>query len=309
MGEIVPSQLEAYRTTMASGGGRNVKGEPGSVLSLDNISKFILQKQLWTIKREESGSLVIEESTSSIRGSRQDLISIIQLMPTWATPDATAFITPRGLASALPVPPTLQHLYPDYALPGPTLAVMGIIELNPSLLPPSHPSSVPSLSWNMLFPPPQGIGADPATWPPVQILRLVSQRFTWNITVVATNIESGVTCNDVIQSIHKSMHENLSDPELKSANTQTRTFEAWRYNRSVASDVPQGDDKLPDTYLKCDFLGRYIKFGGIVQDKRYVKTVCALSDVPGTFELQCIKVPAQVALYQEDEAGDCCTIC
>ncbi|KAJ3474900.1 hypothetical protein NLI96_g12192 [Meripilus lineatus] len=229
----------------------------------------------------------------SIRESHQDLISTTQPMPAWATPGATAFITPRGMASAMPVPPALQHLYPGYPPPGPTLLVMGIIELNPLLLPPPHPSPGPSLSWNMLFPPPRDrrFRGDPATWPPVQTLRLVSQRFPWKIDITATNIERGVTCDDVIKTIHRSMRENVAHWEFNSAppDRQTEMTRAFRYNRSSAVYVPQDGDKLPNVLLRCDSLDQYTAFGGIVQDKRYVKKVCALAEVPGTFELLCIK--------------------
>lgn len=177
------------------------------------------------------------------------------------------------------------------------------LEINPLLAPQSDsPSDHPFLKWNMLFPTAQcqkssdpghrswAAGRyDPATWPRVKSLRLISQRFPWEIQIKAQDPAVGVTCQDVIEGVHEFMYGRISSQQLDNASSSHKRIvgQSYWHNRSTARDVPGG--KLHNTLLRCDWLGAYTMFGGIVPaDERLIKEVSCGADLPCTFEMMCV---------------------
>lgn len=178
------------------------------------------------------------------------------------------------------------------------------MELNPLLTPPPEDSdNRPYLKWNMLFPTAQcqrssdpahrswAVGRwQPATWPRVKSLRLVSRAFPWEIQVKAANEELGVTCEDVIEGIHAFMYGRVSSQQLDSATAHHKRIvgQSYWHNRSTARDVPGG--RLHNTLLRCDWLGLNTTFGGIVPVEHGTRNdlTCGAA-LPCTFELLCLK--------------------
>ncbi len=59
------------------------------------------------------------------------------------------------------------------------------------------------------------------------------------------------------------------------------------------------------TLLRCDWLGQHTMFGGIVEDKRYVKELCGGGDLPCTFELKYVqRYPMTAEEIREHEARE-----
>ncbi|THG97499.1 hypothetical protein EW026_g4511 [Hermanssonia centrifuga] len=160
------------------------------------------------------------------------------------------------------------------------------IEMNPLLAPPPDKlDERPYLKWNLLFPSGQcqkssdpghrswadGRGA-PATWPRVKSLRLISRSIPWEIQINATDAELGVTCGDVIESIHDFMYGRVSKAQMDSATPSQKQLisTAYWHNRSTAYGVPGG--RLHRTLLRCDWLGLQTMYGGIVEaDERGIQ--------------------------------------
>lgn len=194
------------------------------------------------------------------------------------------------------------------------------LELNPLLgPPPDNPDSRPYLKWNMLFPTAQcqrssdpghrswAEGRDsPATWPRVKSLRILSRAFPWEMHVVASDPELGVTCGDVIESVHTFMYGRVSSQQLDNAAPAHKRLvgQSYWHNRSTAHGVPGG--RLYNTLLRCDWLGLQTMFGGLVEgDDRLIKDVACGAALPCTFELKCVqRYPMTEAEIREHEARE-----
>ncbi|KAJ6630239.1 hypothetical protein B0H10DRAFT_1983746 [Mycena sp. CBHHK59/15] len=180
-------------------------------------------------------------------------------------------------------------------------AVRAHVRLNPLIHPIPDAGGQPYLKWNMLFRPNQCQRSDdpphlswakgreePATFPRVTYLRLVSETFPFAIGITARDRDVGVTCGELIDSISDDMYKLTSQGEyeaLPSAKKRT-VAEAYRHNRSRANGVPGGG--LNPGMLRMDWLGLDTMFGGVRENERLVKRVCG-DVLPCTFELVCVR--------------------
>jgi hypothetical protein len=175
------------------------------------------------------------------------------------------------------------------------------VSINP-LLTSNADSDGEYLKWNMLWPsshcsrswdPPhkswsKGRG-EPATFPRLTYVHIISQVFPWVITVKASDINAGVTCADIIDTMDDFLHGMLKRKELESAPKQKQkdVVAAYRINRSTAHGVPGG--RLGESIRRLDWLCKHTVFGGIVRNDTLVMT--EYSGLPATFELQCTEYP------------------
>jgi hypothetical protein len=159
----------------------------------------------------------------------------------------------------------------------------------------------PYLKWNMLFPSNQCQRSDdpvhmswsngrhePATFPRITFVRLVSEAFPWVINITARNREIGVTCGDLIDYISRDMYHLTGQAEYEALPSAKKRIvgEAYRHNRSRAHGVPGG--QLNPGMLRLDWLGLDTMFGGIRENDRLVRRVCG-DVLPCTFELVCVR--------------------
>ncbi|KAJ7221604.1 hypothetical protein GGX14DRAFT_430412 [Mycena pura] len=180
-------------------------------------------------------------------------------------------------------------------------AVRAHVRLNPLISPAPDAGAQPFLKWNMLFQSNQCQRSDdpvhlswskgrnqPATFPRVTFLRLVSEAFPWTISVTARNRDVGVTCGDVIDTISRTMYQLTSQSEYEAlASARRRAVgEAYRHNRSRAHGVPGGS--LNPGMLRLDWLVHDTRFGGVRENERLVRRVCG-DLLPCTFELACVR--------------------
>ncbi|KAF7373453.1 Kinase-like protein [Mycena sanguinolenta] len=181
------------------------------------------------------------------------------------------------------------------------------VRLNPLIQPVSDSLAAtppPYLKWNMLFPsnqcrrsdepvhvtmPWSNGRAEPATFPRVSLVRLVSDTFPFVITVPARNRDIGVTCGDLIDYISRDMYQLASQAEYEAlpANKRRIILEAYRYNRSHADGVPGA--QLHQGMLRLDWFGQDTMFGGIRNNRRLVRLLCGGDVLPCTFELVCLR--------------------
>jgi hypothetical protein len=177
------------------------------------------------------------------------------------------------------------------------------VKLNPLISPlPEDGSDQIHLNWNMLFPTstvqrstdPSHIswskGRDaPATFPRISSLRLVSDTIPWVLNVEARDINLGVTCGEVIDSIGHQLLK-FSDKHDYERLTPTLRHEvgiAYRRNRSREPGVPGG--QLGQGMKRLDFLRQDTMFAGIEVNDRVVKRVCG-DVLPCMFVLKCSKI-------------------
>ncbi|KAJ7067678.1 hypothetical protein B0H15DRAFT_794175 [Mycena belliarum] len=177
------------------------------------------------------------------------------------------------------------------------------LQLNPLVHPPIVTGAQPQLNWNMLFPsntcscsedPRLDLAHmslwtghhEPATFPPVSRIHLVSEMFPWLITVSAGDPNLGVTLGDLIDCIAHDMHQYVEQadfdalPEIRKQELRhTR-----RHNRSDADGVPGGS--LGSPMLRLDWLGTHAMFGGVRENDALVYNRCG-TVLPCSFELVC----------------------
>ncbi|KAF7359116.1 hypothetical protein MSAN_01253100 [Mycena sanguinolenta] len=183
-------------------------------------------------------------------------------------------------------------------------AVHAHVRLNPLIQPLSDATAAdppPYLKWNMLFPSNQCQRSDesvhmswsngrqqPATFPRVSLIQLVSDAFPFVIKIPARNRDIGVTCGELIDYISRDMHQLTAQAEYEALPSNKRRVigEAYRHNRSRANGVPGG--QLHQGMLRLDWLGQDTMFGGIRDNERLVRLVCG-DVLPCTFELVCMR--------------------
>ncbi|KAF7441239.1 hypothetical protein PC9H_001588 [Pleurotus ostreatus] len=179
--------------------------------------------------------------------------------------------------------------------------VKASVKLNPLIEPAPDNSDRPYLKWNMLFPSaytqrstdPSTMSwingrEEPATFPRITFLRLISKSFPWMITVRATKRTVGVTCGEVIDAIAENMSRLASQTDYHSLpkSKQKTISENYRRNRSRAHGVPGG--RLGEGIKRLDWLGTDSMFGGIERNERLVKEICG-DVLPCTFSVSCIR--------------------
>ncbi|KAJ7700848.1 hypothetical protein B0H17DRAFT_1046812 [Mycena rosella] len=180
-------------------------------------------------------------------------------------------------------------------------AVRAHVRLNPLVHPIAETGGQPYLKWNMLFPSNQCQRSDdpvhlswakgrgePATFPRITFIRLVSEAFPWVINITASNRAIGVTCGDLIDYVSRDMYNLTSQAEFEALQSAKKrsTTEAYRHNRSRANGVPGG--QLNPGMLRLDWLGLDTMFGGVRENDRLVRRVCG-DVLPCTFELVCVR--------------------
>ncbi|KAJ7490645.1 hypothetical protein FB451DRAFT_1022815 [Mycena latifolia] len=201
----------------------------------------------------------------------------------------------------------VDHVDPFEAGPhyGPVLdpfqtRALGVtLRLNPLLQHSMAPGGLPQLEWNMLFPPnkcwrsgdPMRMSwwkgrHEPATFPRVSHIRLVSEIFPWVISVAARDLDVGVTCGDLLDYIAHDMGQFVKQGEYKVLPRIQKDAlrHAYRHNRSRADGVPGG--QLGPAMRRLDWLGNYTIFGGVQENDALVKQVCG-DVLPCAFELVC----------------------
>lgn len=174
------------------------------------------------------------------------------------------------------------------------------VKINP-LITPIHENGPekPHLKWNMLYPSsyaqrstdPSHIswsnGRDePATFPRVTSLRIVSDVLPWIFEVQAHNPDIGVTCGEVIDRISADLNKlTVKEDFERLSPTQKRTLsDAYRHNRSRAHGTPGG--QLGQGMKRLDFLRKDTAFGGVEVNHSIIRRICG-DVVPCTFLLKC----------------------
>jgi hypothetical protein len=156
------------------------------------------------------------------------------------------------------------------------------------------------LNWNMLWPssycsrssdPPhttwsRGRG-EPATFPRLTCVRIISQAFPWMITVKASDMNVGVTCADIIDTTDDFLHNMVKKEEFESAPKQKKRdlTAAYRLNRSTAPGVP--GDRLGEGIRRLDWLCKHTFFSGINRNDTLLSAEHGWP--PATFELECVE--------------------
>ncbi|KAG8901605.1 hypothetical protein FRB99_005200 [Tulasnella sp. 403] len=190
--------------------------------------------------------------------------------------------------------PVLDHLCFNVVKP-PT------IEIHPLLRPisESRESTDPFLVFDVLFPPntihvstepPRKSWSkgrkDPATFPRMKVIRIISRYTPWVIQVMSDS-PSGITVSDVIGAVHEHFRVNASeDDDWNSVDpgTQSEILMAYKWNRSTEMGAPGGI--MPEALLRGDFLMERTMFAGLkVADPDLCEEKMDVKTFPATFEL------------------------
>lgn len=129
---------------------------------------------------------------------------------------------------------------------------------------------------------------EPATFPRVTSIRIVSEQLPWTIEIVARNRRVGVTCGEVIDYISRNLYNFTAahDYDVLPSAKKRIIVEAYRHNRSRADGVPGGS--LNEGMRRLDFLERRTMFGGLCSNDRLVRAVCG-DVLPCTFQMMCMQ--------------------
>lgn len=181
--------------------------------------------------------------------------------------------------------------------------------MNPLLRPLGDEEDRPHLRWNMLFSTAHCHRStdpshrswsngrqEPATFPRVTELRLVSRVFPYVIDIRATNRAIGITCGDLIEQLSDYLQRRLrkEDYESAPANRRRAIRDAYHHNRSRSMGVPGG--QLGDGLKALDWLGPQTMFGGIQQNEQLLLERFNVV-MPCVLELNCVERP----LVEEEE--------
>jgi len=181
--------------------------------------------------------------------------------------------------------------------------------MNPLLRPLGDEEDRPHLRWNMLFSTAHCHRStdpshrswsngrqEPATFPRVTELRLVSRVFPSVIDIRATNRAIGITCGDLIEQLSDHLQRRLrkEDYESAPANRRRAIRDAYHHNRSRSMGVPGG--QLGDGLKALDWLGPQTMFGGIQQNEQLLLERFNVV-MPCVLELNCVERP----LVEEEE--------
>jgi len=185
--------------------------------------------------------------------------------------------------------------------------------VNPLISPlPEDGSDRVHLAWNMLFPTstvqrssdPSHISWSngrnaPATFPRISSLRLVSDTIPWVLDVKARDVNIGITCGEVIDSIADQLarFSDKHDYNRLTPNLRHEVGSAYRRNRSREPGVPGG--QLGQGLKRLDFLRQDTMFAGIEVNDRIVKRVCG-DVLPCVFVLKCSQILPMTRQEVED---------
>jgi hypothetical protein len=175
--------------------------------------------------------------------------------------------------------------------------------VNPLLQTQPKSSNNDYLNWDMLWPtsycsrscdPPLrswSKGRDePATFPRLTTIRIISSSFPWIIVIKAADIAVGVTCGNVIDGIDDFLQGFVKKSEFESASRQRKrdVTIAYRTNRSTVQGFPGG--RLGEGIRRLDWLVTGTIFGGIRRNDAFVRAECG--GLPATIELRCeMRIP------------------
>lgn len=152
---------------------------------------------------------------------------------------------------------------------------------------------------------------EPATFPRVSSLRLISRQFTWVIDVKARRRSNGVTCEDVIDQLSDFFQSSCPKAEFQEASRafQGQVSAAYHMNRSRMDGVPGG--RLGQGLRRCDWLLDHTMFDGIELDVEYVRdrmSLHASRDIPCMFVLNCARrlgmTPEEIRAHDSRETRD-----
>jgi hypothetical protein len=182
-------------------------------------------------------------------------------------------------------------------------AVAATLQVNPLLIPIGDEEDRPHLRWNMLFSTAHCHRStdpshrswsngrqEPATFPRVTELRIISRTFPWTINVSATNRSIGVTCGDLVEQLSNHLQRRLRKEDYDGATGQRRRAirDAYHHNRSRSAGVPGG--QLGDGLKVLDWLGTQTMLGGLqLNDQLLVERFNVV--VPCMLELLCFERP------------------
>lgn len=141
---------------------------------------------------------------------------------------------------------------------------------------------------------------EPATFPRVTSIRLLSHTFPWVIDIHAGNPEIGVTCGDVVDQLSNFLLSRIGQGDFDAAprRTQSKISETYHLNRSRAHGVPGG--RMGEGLMRADWLGVETMFEGIEKDADYVRSRLSLQsrkELPCIWVLRCARRTAMT----EDE--------
>jgi hypothetical protein len=140
---------------------------------------------------------------------------------------------------------------------------------------------------------------EPATFPRVTQVRLISHVVPWILNVRATNPTLGVSCGDVIEQLSDHLQRRLRKEDYEGATGMKRRAirDAYHHNRSRSAGVPGG--QLGDGLKALDWLGNETMYGGIQLNEQYVLDRFNVV-MPCMLELLCVERP----LIDDDEMED-----
>ena len=191
-------------------------------------------------------------------------------------------------------------------------AVAATPQINPLLIPIGDGEDRQHLRWNMLFSTAHchrstdpfhhswSIGRqEPATFPRVTELRLISRAFPWIVHIRATNRAIGVTCGDLIEQLsgHLQRRQRKEDYDGTSDQKRRAIRDAYHHNRSRSAAVPGG--LLGDGLKALDWLGTQTMFGGLKLNEQLLLERFNVI-LPCMLELLCVDRP----LVGDDDAED-----
>jgi hypothetical protein len=142
--------------------------------------------------------------------------------------------------------------------------------------------------------------SEPATFPRLTSIKIISHSFPWTITIKAADPATGVTCGNVIDRIGDFLHEMVEKEEFErvSRHHKKDMTSAYHVNRSTARGVPGG--RLGEGIRRLDWLVRDTIFAGIVRNDALVRA--EYGGLPATLELRCdMRKPLTEKEIQDDE--------
>ena len=145
---------------------------------------------------------------------------------------------------------------------------------------------------------------DPATFPRVTSLRIMSRSFPWIVDIQAVDPSIGVTCADVIDQLSTFLlgAQQQSDFESEPLTKQRLISKTYYENRSAADGVPGG--RMGRAMCRVDWLGRETMFDGLERDTEFVRHRISLNskrDIACMWVLRCGKRPGSSDLSDLEE--------
>lgn len=136
--------------------------------------------------------------------------------------------------------------------------------------------------WNMIYPEETAIRArkdvqepydafcsEPATFPRVSLLNIVSRSHPWEFIVRAYDDSVGVTIGDVLRTLFMYLSVSLKEVDLKTISSEHRQAITAAYDARTRALPPDKELKRKTTIL--DWIGQETHFAGFVHDIEYLE--------------------------------------